>query len=91
MVRLYDAYGWFAFRDGHSLADCWILIYIIRNGDADMLEQSYKERICEYLHKCNRQGRHKMKNYITMSVNLIFRNKGKAREIYYLLLGFLEE
>ena len=32
-----------------------------------------------------------MKNYITMSVNLIFRNKGKAREIYYHLLGFLEE
>ena len=51
MVRLYDAYGWFAFRDGHSLADCWILIYIIRNGDADKLEQSYKERICEEVKK----------------------------------------
>lgn len=51
MVRLYDAYGWFAFRDGHLLADCWILIYIIRNGDADMLEQSYKERICEEVKK----------------------------------------
>lgn len=51
MVRLYDAYGWFAFRDGHSLAACWILIYIIRNGDADMLEQSYKERICEEVKK----------------------------------------
>ena len=38
MVRLYDAYGWFAFRDGHSLADCWI-------------EQSYKERICEEVKK----------------------------------------
>lgn len=32
-----------------------------------------------------------MRDYITLSVNLIFRNKGKAREIYYLLLGFLEE
>lgn len=32
-----------------------------------------------------------MKDYIAMSVNLIFRNKEKAREIYYLLLGFLEE
>ena len=32
-------------------ADCWILIYIIRNGDADMLEQSYKERICEEVKK----------------------------------------
>ena len=32
-----------------------------------------------------------MKDYIAMSVNLILRNKEKAREIYYLLLGFLEE
>ena len=32
-----------------------------------------------------------MKDYIAMSVNLIVRNNGKAREIYYLLLGFLEE
>lgn len=51
MVRLYDAYGWVAFGDDHSLADCWILIYIIRNGDRDMSEQRYKERICEEVKK----------------------------------------
>ena len=51
MVRLYDAYGWPTFGDDYSLADCWILIYIIRNGNTEMSEQSYKERICEEVKK----------------------------------------
>lgn len=51
MVRLSDAYGWPSFGDDHSLADCWILIYIIQNGDRDMSEQRYKERICEEVKK----------------------------------------
>lgn len=51
MVRLSDAYGWPSFGDDHSLADCWILIYIIRNGDRVMSEQRYKERICEEVKK----------------------------------------
>ena len=51
MVRFSDAYGWPSFGDDHSQADCWILIYIIRNGDRDMSEQRYKERICEEVKK----------------------------------------
>ena len=51
MVRLSDAYGWSPVWDDYSLADCWILICIIRNGDTDMSEQRYKERICEEVKK----------------------------------------
>lgn len=51
MVRFSDAHGWSSVWDDHSLADCWILIYIIRNGDRDMSEQRYKERICEEVKK----------------------------------------
>ena len=51
MVRFSDDYGWSSSGDDHSLADCWVLIYIIRNGDRDMSEQRYKERICEEVKK----------------------------------------
>ncbi len=51
MVWLSDAYGWSPVWDDNSLADCWILIYIIQNGDRNMSEQRYKERICEEVKK----------------------------------------
>ena len=51
MVRVSDVYGWSTVWDDHSLDDRWILIYIIWNGDRDMSEQRYKERICEEVKK----------------------------------------